>query len=203
MKLFYADLSPYARKVRVVVSEKGLSDQVEMEDVVPYDLPDALREANPLCKVPTLVTDDGESLFDSPVICEYLDVIGGGDALLPATGDERWRTLRRVALTDGILDYAFNISGEVFRRPEDERSPRWIDHWVAAITRSLDQLERELDQWPDALDLGHIGLGVALAYLDIRIKDFLNWRDARPKLTAWYETFSQRPSMLSSAPKAQ
>lgn len=201
MKLFYADLSPYARKVRVVIEEKGLSDKVEMTEVVPYDLPEALNQANPLCKVPTLVTDAGDALFDSPVICEYLDVTGGGAALLPASGERRWQTLRRVALTDGILDYAFNIAGEVFRRPENERSPKWIQHWVAAITRSVDQLEKEIDRWPADLEMGHVGLGVALAYLDIRIKDFVDWRSGRPRLAAWYETFSQRPSMVHSVPR--
>lgn len=201
MKLFYADLSPYARKVRVVIEEKGLSDKVEMMEVVPYDLPEQLNSVNPLCKVPTLVTDNGDSLFDSPVICEYLDVTAGGTPLLSASGEARWRSLRRVALTDGILDYAFNISGEVFRRPENERSPRWIQHWVDAIIRSVDQLEKEFDQWPADLEMGHVGLGVALAYLDIRIKDFVDWHAGRPRLSAWYETFATRPSMLQTIPK--
>jgi glutathione S-transferase len=201
MKLFYADLSPYARKVRVVIAEKGLADRVQLVPVVPYDIPEELSRANPLSKVPTLVTDGGKSLFDSPVICEYLDVIGGGRPLVPASGDARWDTLRRVALADGVIDYAFNIAGEVYRRPENERSPKWIAHWVAAIARSVEQLEKEIGEWPAEMDMGHVGLGVALAYLDIRIKDHLDWRAGHPKLAAWYESFARRPSMTGSAPK--
>ena len=100
MKLFISLMSPYARKVRMVVIEKGLADQVEMVESAPYDKPEILLAANPLSKVPALVRDDGPSLFDSPVICEYLDSLSAQNPLLPAAGEERWAVLRLLALAD-------------------------------------------------------------------------------------------------------
>ena len=203
MELFYADLSPYARKARAVIHEKGLAGRVTLTAVNPYEIPERLNAANPLCKVPTLVLDDGSALFDSPVICEYLDVTGTGPRLLPAAGDERFDVLRRTALADGILDAAFNVACEVHRREEGERSQKWIQHWLAAIARSLDAVEAAIDDWPAEPDLAHLTLGCALGYLDIRLVGLLDWREGRPRTSAWYEAFARRPSMVESAPRPQ
>lgn len=201
MELFYADLSPYARKVRVVAHEKGLADKVIMTSVDPYGIPERLSAANPLCKVPTLVMDNGDALFDSPVICEYLDAMGDGSRLLPAQGARRWEVLRRHALANGIIDAAFNVACEVNRREAGERSPKWIEHWLAAMRRSVAALEAEIDEWPDEPDMATIAGGCALAYLDIRLKDLLDWREGHPEVAAWYEVVSQRTSMQATAPR--
>ncbi len=201
MKLFYADLSPYARKARAMVIEKDLSDRVESIAVNPYEIPDALSAANPLCKVPTLLTDDGNALYDSFVICEYLDRLGGGAPMVPHDGDARWSLLRRHALANGILDAAFNIATEVHRRDEDERSPTWLAHWGAAIQRAVGALEAEIGEWPSEVDLAHVTAGCALAYLEIRIPDHAAWREGRPTLTAWLDRFAERASMRATAPK--
>lgn len=201
MDLYYADLSPYARKVRVVIEEKNLSGKVTLIAVNPYDIPDALSAANPLSKVPTLVLDDGRALFDSAVICEYLDASFAGPSLLPARGDARWSVLRRHAIANGIIDAAFNVSCEVNRREPNERSEKWVKHWLAAIRRALDALEAEIDGWPDDVDLAAIATGCALGYLDVRIKDLIDWRKGRPTLAGWYEVFSRRPSMAATKPK--
>jgi len=201
MELFYADLSPYARKVRVVLHEKGLADGVRMTAVNPYDIPEALSAANPLSKVPTLLLDDGTALFDSPVICEYLDATSGEPRLLPAQGPARWAVLRRVALANGIIDIGFNVSCEVNRRDESERSPKWVRHWLEGIRRSVSALEAEIGGWPDDTDMANVVAGCALGYLDVRIGNLVDWRDGHPELAAWYAHFSQRPSMLATAPK--
>jgi glutathione S-transferase len=200
MELFYADLSPYARKVRVVIEEKGLSDRVTLTPINPYEIPEALSSANPLCKVPTLVLDDGRALYDSPVICEYLDALAGG-GLLPSGGDARIDTLRRHALADGIIDAAFNVACEVNRREEHERSQKWVQHWLAAIGRGVDALEAEIGDWPRTVDLAHVAAGCALGYLDVRLKDLQNWRDGHPRLGAWYQGFASRPSMMGTVPE--
>jgi len=201
MELFYADLSPYARKVRVVVAEKGLDERVTLTAVNPYEAPERLHAANPLCKVPTLVTDDGGALFDSPVICEYLDTQGTGPRLLPPQGRARFDVLRRNALVNGIMDVAFALACEVHRREPHERSQKWIQHWCTTILRSADALEAEIGDWPDDIDMAQVTAGCVLAYLDVRLANQVDWRAGHPELAAWYEEFSKRPSMVASAPR--
>lgn len=201
MELFYADLSPYARKVRVLIEEKRLGGKIKLVAVNPYDIPDALVSANPLSKVPTLVLDDGRSMFESDLICEYLDATSGGTRLLPASGDARWRVLRRHALANGIIDAAAKAATELNRREPHERSERWVKHWLAAIRRALGMLEAEIDAWPDGADLANITTGCALGYLDVRLKDQIDWRKGHPMLAGWYEVFSRRPSMAATKPK--
>lgn len=200
MKLFYADLSPYARKARVTIMERNLADQVELVTRNPYEVPADLTAVNPLSKLPALAVDDGLMLYDSPVICEYLDQIGNADRLLPPSGAARWTVLRRQALADGILDAAFAVVCETLRRPENERSPDWIKRWIATIGRALDALEGEIDQFGDSPTLGHIAVGCALGYLDLRLGDHMEWRGHHPKCAAWYEVFSARPSMQATVP---
>ncbi len=198
MRLYYAGASPYARKVRVVIAEKGLDHRVEAVRCNPFDDPAELKAANPLIKVPSLVIDDGAVLYDSPVIAEYLDALGPDNRLIPDAGPARWEALRRQALGDGLLDAAFSIVMER-RRPETERSESWLARWCAAIERSLDAIEAETGRLPDALGIGQIAFGAALGYLDFRLPD-LDWRAGRPRAAAWFAAFSERPSMIATRP---
>jgi glutathione S-transferase len=198
LKLYYAPTSPYARKVRMVVIEKGLQDRVETVVAIPYEGPPALQAANPLGKVPALVTDDGRAIFDSPVICAYLNSLASEQALIP-DGSERWRVLTNEALCDGILDAALGIVMEG-RRPEAQRSPDWLDRWPTAILRSLDAVEAKISGFEGDLTIAQLCLGAALGYLDFRLPD-LSWRSGRPNTKAWFDAFSRRESMIETNPE--
>ncbi len=198
MKLFYTATSPYARKVRVTLLEKGLGERIEL---VPCNLetPDAaLLAANPAGKIPTLILESGEALYDSPVICEWLDLEAGTPLLLPAQGPTRWRVLRGQALADAVMDDALDVVMEL-RRGEEQRSAALIEKRTAALRRSVTALEQELAAWPDSLTLAHIAAGCALGYLDLRLPD-LAWRAGHDRLAQWFAAFAQRPSMLATQP---
>lgn len=200
MRLFYASPSPFARKVRVLIAEKQLSG-IEAIKVNPFAQPSELVQANPLSKVPALCLPDGTMLYDSPVICDYLDRRGKGPALIPQDGPARWAVLRRQALADGLMDTGLSLSLEINRRPEEERSPKWIAHWVDTMARCVAAMETEIAQFGAELDLGHISTACALAYLDLRAAAHLDWRGLCPALTAWFAAFEQRPSMQSTRPE--
>ena len=197
MKLIYANPSPYSRKVRMVIAEKGLGDEIEFVASNPFeDAPD-IRAANPLGKVPVLILNDGAALYDSPIICEYLDCLSRGARLLPE-GEIGWVVRRRHALADGLLDAAFNIVVER-RRPETERSASWIERWGGAVDRALMQIEADIGDLDVEPTLAHIAFGCALGYLDFRLPD-RPWRDRHPKAAAWFAAFSERPSMVATQP---
>ncbi len=200
MKLIYATPSPYARKVRMAILEKGF-DGIEMLAVNPFELPPALLAANPLSKVPALLLPDGGALYDSPVICEYLDTLLPAPRLLPGEGGERWQVLRRQALCDGMIDATFNIACEINRRPENERSPGWINRWCDTIRRSLAALDAEIEDFGAAVTLAHIAAGAALSYLDLRAAALIDWRLQSPRLSRWHQEFEQRPSMHATRPQ--
>jgi glutathione S-transferase len=199
VKLFFAKASPFARKVRVLVAEKAIGGIEEVE-VSPWARPAGLVAANALSQVPTLVTDAGESLYDSLVICEYLDQFGGGPRLLPAEGAERWQVLRRHALATGLAESVLHIAVENLRREPQFRSTAAIEGWCASIARAADALEREVGGWGETPTLAHIALGTSLGYCDYRAGQHIKWRTGRPALDAWYEAFEQRPSMQSTLP---
>jgi len=199
MKLFHAPTSPYARKVRMVIIEKGLQDRVEAIEAIPYDNPPALVASNPLGKVPALLTDDGKAVFDSPVICHYLDSAAPPASLLP-DGAARWDYLVREALCDGIIDAGLAMVMEG-RRPEQYRSPDLPKRWRAAILRSVAAVEADIAGYEGALSLAQIGLGAALGYLDFRLPE-LGWREGHPRAAAWYESFSQPAAMQATRPDA-
>ncbi|MFQ5954137.1 MAG: glutathione S-transferase family protein [Kiloniellales bacterium] len=198
MRLYYSTPSPYARKVRAFVIETGLEDRVELHHTNPWDSQPELLQGNPLSKVPTLIADDGEGLFDSPLICEYLDSLHDGARLIPADGPARWQALRIQCLADGILDAAVGRIVES-RRPENLRSADWDARQKAAVTRSLDMLERDAAALDGPLDIAQLAAGCALGYLDFRFPQE-PWRDARPRLAAWYAGFCERPSMRETWP---
>ena len=198
MKLFYSRTSPYSRKVRLVIHEKGLQQAIISVACNPFDEAPELDAANPLGKVPTLILDDGFSLYDSPVICAYLDTLTP-DRLIPESGRERWNVLRREALCDGVLDAAYNIVMER-RRNAREQSVSWIEQWKSQISRSLNHMEAGIDTLPAQVSLAQLSLGAALGYLDFRLPD-LDWRNQCPALATWYGDFSVRDAMQSTRPE--
>ncbi|MBK1721040.1 glutathione S-transferase N-terminal domain-containing protein [Thiocystis violacea] len=199
MLLRHSPTSPYVRKVMVLLHETGLLDQIAVETIDGWSEPEVLLEENPLSMVPTLVLDDGQTLFDSRVICEYLDRRHVGRPMLPPTGDMHWYVLRDQALADGILDCAVLIFVEQQKRPEAQRWDWWLELKRRAIERSLDSLEQDIEALLERVDLGAIAIAVAIGYLDLRGAAG-DWRETRPALATWYAGFSQRPSMIATAP---
>jgi len=198
MKLYYANTSPYARKARMTVIEKRLQDRVELVFANPFEENADLKSANPLGKVPALVTEEDQTIFDSPVICAYLDSLSTEGQLIP-NGPERWEILTLEALTDGVLDAAFAIVMER-RRHDHQQSPMWLERWTNAILRSVGAIENNISRFEGGLTMAQIGLGASLGYLQFRLPD-LDWRKDSPNTTAWFDVFSHRPSMIETDPK--
>ncbi len=199
MKLRYSPTSPYVRKVNVTALEIGLDQRIERIPTNAFAPSTDIAQDNPLGKVPALITEGGETLFDSPVICEYLDTLHDGLKLFPPPGGARWRALRRQALGDGILDAGILRLLEG-RRPENEQSASWIARQTAAVARGLDALEDEAEALDGPITIGHISIGCALGWLQFRFPDD-DWRKNRPSLARWDETFSRRPSMRETVPR--
>jgi glutathione S-transferase len=193
MKLRYSTTSPFVRKVRVLAIETGQIDRIELVKTVTTD-PDLGRD-NPLQKVPALELEDGSSLYDSRVICEYLDAQTGGK-LFPAAGPARWTALRRQALADGMADAAVLRMMES-RKPEHQRSADWDKRQQLKVTQGLAALER--DHLGPQLDIGTLAVAIVLDYLDFRFKAE-DWRQDHPKLAAWHKTFSERASLKKTLP---
>jgi glutathione S-transferase len=195
MQLLFSPTSPFVRKVRVCAIEHGLEGQLTMLAV--GDLPlGTVRGFNPLSKVPALVLADGSVLYDSPVICEYIDALAGGGQF-PGVGPERWAALRRQALGDGLCDAALRQVMEN-RRDEGDRHLDELAHQAKAVTAALDVMEAEAASLTTGtLTIGEITIACALGYMDLRFAHE-NWRATRPRLAAWFEPISQRPSMLAT-----
>lgn len=196
MKLHWSPRSPYVRKVMVAAHELGLADRItRVRSVAAMSAPNpTIMADNPLSKIPTLVLDGGEVLVDSDVVVEYLDSLAGGGVLLPSAGPARWDALSRQALASGLLDILVLWRNER-DKPEAQRTPAWLDAFALKAGATLDRFEAGALATPgDApLDVGQIALGCALSYVDFRFAD-LQWRQGRPKLAAWHEAFSARPS---------
>lgn len=203
MKLYVSPASPFGRKASITIAELGLGARVVQEpaSVTPISRNDEVARANPLVKIPTLVLDDGTSLYDSPVICEYLDHLSGAPRLFPAAGPARWSALRRQALADGLMDAAVLLRYEQALRPEESRWPEWMAGQTGKMTGALDAMEAETPAFGAAFDIGHIACACALGYLDLRYAH-LHWRDGRPALAAWFAVVSERPSMVATMPRA-
>ena len=200
MKLYYSPTSPYVRKVTVLAIEVGLEASIEKIPLDPKVSADGLVSDNPLAKVPTLVADDGTQLYDSPVICEYLDSLHDGPKLLPTVGKARWLVLRQQALADGLLDAALLCMIEAMRRPEQYRWQGWVEHQMDKILRAADSFEAECEVLEGPLTLGSITVACALGYLDFRFPG-MGWRSARPALTDWFSRFAERDSMQRTVPR--
>ena len=204
LKLRNSATSPYVRKVRVLLLETGLEDRVELIDtlVTPINPNAELNVDNPIGKVPVLLTKNGMALYDSPVICEYLDSLHSGTKMFPVNGVSRWLALRRQALGDGLLDAAILGRYESTLRPAAKLWEDWLDAQIGKIDRSLGAMEAEALQLEGVVNIGTITIACALGYLDFRYSE-MNWRTERPALTAWYDDISLRPSMVATvAPNA-
>ena len=199
MKLHWSPRSPFVRKVMIVAHERGIADRLHcVRTVAEMTTPHAeLMKDNPLSKIPTLVLDDGTVLYDSPVICEYLDALDGDPKLFPQHGRARIVALRRQALGDGFLDLL------VLARNERMRAQASQAHLASAATRTaatLDHLEREAEALAASpFCIGRIAIGCALSYADFRFPD-LAWRARHGKLAEWHATFSQRESAQLTVP---
>ncbi|MCW5746156.1 MAG: glutathione S-transferase [Alphaproteobacteria bacterium] len=200
MKLMYSPTSPYVRKVMVVALETGLDKKIDKlpAATTPVAPNPQVVARNPLAKVPSLQAE-GMTLYDSPVICEYLDTKHRGKKLFPAKGKARFNALRQQALGDGLLDAALLVRYELTLRDEPMRSQAWHDAQMLKIGNALDQMEKEAGTLRGAPTIGHVTFGCALGYLDFRFAD-MGWRKKHKKLAAWYEKFAQRPSMKATVP---
>jgi glutathione S-transferase len=201
MILHWSPRSPYVRKVLIALSEIGLQDRVRtVRTVTGGTTPHwELMKLNPVGKIPTLELSDGTVIYDSPVIIEYLDTLHDGPKLFPAAWPERLTALRRHALGQGMLDSALLLLGEGFRPPERQSEPH-KDLWRAKLKACVEALETEADALAaSAFTIGHLAIGVALAYLDFRFAA-LEWRNGHPKLTTWHETFNARPAVQAHPP---
>ena len=200
MKLYHSSSSPYVRKCMFIAHHLGLADSIEKlpSAAHPVTRDQTILPSNPLGKVPTLICDDGTVLFDSRVICEYLDQLGKG-TFFPADGDSRWRVLTEQALADGMLDAALLARYEGAVRPEALRWADWTAGQMDKIAKSLARFEADIDPHSQRLDIVTVALGCALGYLDFRFNDF-GWRERCPKLATWFETFSALPAMQATKP---
>ena len=201
MTMHWSPRSPYVRKVMIAAHELGLAGRLNcVRTVVGGTTANTvLMHENPLGKLPTLVLPDGTVLYDSYVILEYFDMIGAGTKLLPVAGPERLQALRRHALGTGMLDVLLQWLGEN-GRPAERRSAPHVALWRGKIHAAVGALNAEaagLAETP--FGIGHLAIGVALGYLDFRF-DAENWRADHAPLAAWYEGFTQRPSVIASLP---
>ncbi|MGE8658348.1 MAG: glutathione S-transferase [Achromobacter sp.] len=201
MKIYFSPASPFVRKCMVIAHELGLADRIEKlpSAAGPVARDQTIIPDNPLGQVPTLITDDGQRLFDSRVICEYLNDLGQG-ALFP-TGTARWRALTEQSLGDGMLGAALLARYETVLRPEPLRWDGWYEGQMGKVRDGLALLEKTAASLEGRLDIGTITIGCALGYLDFRYPDF-DWRAGHPAVAAWFKAFNQRASMQATLPPA-
>jgi glutathione S-transferase len=198
MKLYFSPTSPYVRKCLVVAHELGLVARIELlpSNAHPVNRDPSIIAANPLGKVPTLICDDASVLYDSRVICEYLDELGHGK-LFPREGAARWQALTLQALADGVLDAALLARYEDVARPEAQRWPAWRAGQLDKVATSLAALEGAPQPLPAQAHIGTLALGCALGYLDLRFAE-LGWRERYPAVARWEADFCKRPSLRAS-----
>jgi glutathione S-transferase len=197
MKLLYQTHSPYARKALVFAHEAGLATNIE---VVHHETSPTLRNErvfaeNPLGKVPVLVRPGLSPIFDSDVICAYLDTLHDGPKLIPSAGEVRWQALRLQAVAQGLADAGIAVRWETARRPAALRYPPLRDGYVEKLIASYDWLEQELDVG-SPIHVGHIAIATALSWLEFR--ELPSFRENRPRLAAWIDEFESRPSMMAT-----
>ncbi|MCF6367302.1 glutathione S-transferase family protein [Rhizobium sp. TRM95001] len=208
ISLYWGSASPFVRKVMVCAHELGLADRIEIRDSAanPVDRDSRIQAFNPLAKVPAAKTSDGATLYDSRVICEYLDTLAAEESgaaalrLFPLTGRDRWSALRRQALADGLLDAALLVRYETLLRPEPLRWSQWIDKQGEKVGDALDAMLEDVPE-PDAVNIGSISYACALGWLDFRFPE-LDWRRERQPLAEWHAAYDNRPAMTATRPSA-
>lgn len=198
MKLFYSPTSPYVRKVMICMILRGLEGRVELLPTNPHTSPEPLLAANPLSRVPCLVTDAGQAIYDSPVICEYLDGLGNAAPLFPSPGPARIAALVLQALGDGMMDAAIarRMSDAL---PQDDGRQAFGQRQQGVVARGLDALEAAPPQ--GLTEIGAITVACALGYLDFRFAHE-PWRETHPKLAAWYASVAAAPPIARTVPPA-
>lgn len=200
MKLFWSSRSPFVRKVMVFAHECGLAGRIECTRTpVAMNKPNTdLLKINPTGKIPTLLLDDGSALYDSTVICEYLDSLHEGAKLFPASGSSRWTALRRHALGNNLLDNLMLWRNEQLR-PQTQQSPETLAAFETKVRNAVTALDREADDISStAVSIGHVAIACALSYADFRFSH-LGWRTGNERVTRWFDGFTQRPSMVNTA----
>lgn len=200
MRLLSAPPSPFGSKVKITAHIKGVMDRISVETVdtrMPGD--PLLAAANPLGKIPALILADGSALYDSRVICEYLDTLSPAPMLFPAVGLDRFKMLTRAARADGLMEAALLIVYEDRFRPEGQRNPDWIARQQGKIDGALRVFEDRLFEIQGAVDYGQVALAAGLGYLDFRLGG--HWRASHPALVAWLDAFAARfPAYAATAP---
>jgi glutathione S-transferase len=195
----YASVSsPYARKVRVAAIETGQPDLIDWQWVGGDERAEVLADINPLGKVPSMVLDTGEPLFDSPVICAYVDSLHDGAKLIPAEGWDRWAVLRLEALGDGLAEAVVAVAQES-AKPQEQQTQRVLDRQGGKVVRTLKALNGQAGDFRDPPSMGEIGVACALGYMEYRgVSD--GWRADHPALASWYDAICARSSFATTPP---
>lgn len=196
MQVYHSPSSPFVRKVLVCAAELGVNVERLPCAAHPVERDKTVVAVNPLGKVPTFFTDDGEALYDSRVICEYLDATSTQPRLFPENGQARWRSLREQALGDGLMEAALLMRFEQVVRPDGLRYQPWFDGQHEKVVSALEQFAKWVPAFGERVDIGTITVACALSYLDLRFPDE-GWRK-HAALAAWHERFSDRASMTST-----
>jgi glutathione S-transferase len=200
MKLLSSQASPFGRKVKIAAAMKNVLGDISIvatDTNVPSN--DDLRKENPLGKIPVLILADGTQIYDSHVICEYLDTLKPTPTLFPASGAPRFKTLTLGALADGLIDAALLLVYEKRFRPEDKHVKAWTDRQQLKVDDTLAYLEKSPPAWSASPDYGHLTLACALGYLDFRHAG--KWRAGRPRLVKWLDEFAAAvPAFAKTAP---
>jgi glutathione S-transferase len=197
MKLLYQTHSPYARKALVFAHEAGIASAIEVinQETSPTQRNALVFAENPLGKVPVLVRPGQPAIFDSDVICAYLDTLHRGRKLIPKSGEEHWHALRLQAVAQGMCEAGILVRWETVRRPENLRYPLLRDGYVDKLTTSFDWLDRHLDV-TSPIHIGHIAVATALSWLEFRALP--SFRIERPRLVEWFDDFEKRASMQAT-----
>lgn len=199
MKMHWSSRSPFVRKAMIAAYESGVADKIErMPAVVSLSKPNLdVMHDNPSGMIPTLILEDGYTLFDSVVICEYFDSLAPEPKLFPKAGAARWTALKRHALGDNMLDSLLLRRSETMK-PQPRQTPEWLTTFALKLRNFVDVVEHEADSLANTpFNIGHLAIGVALAYTDFRFAH-TNWREGHPKAAAWMQTFLQRDSVVKT-----
>jgi glutathione S-transferase len=196
MRLYMSEASPFARKVRFAAIERGIDDRIERALTNPHDRAPELVAANPLSKIPTLITDDGTAHCDSLAICMYLDTLGNAPPLVPLGGDHGFTVLQRHVQANGLLDASVTRRVESLKSPVPDRL-EWMEKQKQTGQRVMDHFERTIGDFGHVVAIDTITLACGLTYLDFRFPDD-GWRAGRPRLSAWLAEFETRPGMTQT-----